>query len=86
MFVRDAELLVFDDLSSALDVDTERLLWRRMFETENTCIVVSHRPAVLKEADRIIVLKEGKIVEQGPPEQLFESSEELQVILADSKT
>ena len=61
------------------------MLWQRMFETENTCIVVSHRPAVLKDADHIIVLKEGKIVEQGPPQQLLVSSEELKYILADAK-
>src|SRR5206468_11395980 len=35
MFVRDAELLVFDDLSSALDVETEQLLWQRLFEMHN---------------------------------------------------
>jgi ABC-type multidrug transport system fused ATPase/permease subunit len=32
MFVRDPELLVFDDLSSALDVETEQLVWERLFE------------------------------------------------------
>ncbi|GAB4426592.1 MAG: hypothetical protein Fur0044_24630 [Anaerolineae bacterium] len=44
MFVRDPKLLVFDDLSSALDVETERLLWDRLFtRTAPTCLVVSHR-------------------------------------------
>jgi len=45
MFIREPELLVFDDLSSALDVDTERQLWERIFAsgTEKTCLVVSHR-------------------------------------------
>ncbi|MEJ7655188.1 MAG: ABC transporter ATP-binding protein, partial [Chloroflexia bacterium] len=44
MYVRDAELLVFDDLSSALDVETEQTLWARLFEQlETTCLVVSHR-------------------------------------------
>jgi ATP-binding cassette subfamily B protein len=44
MFVRNAELLVFDDLSSALDVETERLLWERLFALPQrpTCLVVSH--------------------------------------------
>ncbi len=49
MFVRDAELYVFDDLSSALDVETEHLLWERLFNAgERTCLVVSHRRAVLR--------------------------------------
>ncbi len=49
MFVRDAELYVFDDLSSALDVETEHLLWERLFNAgERTCLVVSHRRAVLQ--------------------------------------
>ncbi|MGH6971720.1 MAG: ATP-binding cassette domain-containing protein, partial [Caulobacteraceae bacterium] len=44
MFVRAPDLLIFDDLSSALDVATERKLWRRLFASgERTCIAVSHR-------------------------------------------
>ena len=51
MFARDAELLVFDDLSSALDIETERLLWERVFaDQEATCLVVSHRRAALRLA------------------------------------
>jgi ATP-binding cassette, subfamily B, bacterial len=62
MFVREAELLVFDDLSSALDVETERLLWQRVLERGATCLVVSHRPAVLGRADQIITLEGGRVV------------------------
>ena len=47
MFVRAAELLVFDDLSSALDVETERALWERLVAPgrDLTCLAVSHRRA-----------------------------------------
>jgi ATP-binding cassette, subfamily B, bacterial len=41
MFVRQPELLVFDDLSSALDVETEQLLWERLDERRSQCKVVS---------------------------------------------
>lgn len=56
MLVRDAELLVFDDVSSALDVDTEQLLWERLFASrESIYLVVSHRRLVFQRADHIIV-------------------------------
>jgi ATP-binding cassette subfamily B protein len=63
MFVRDAELLVFDDLSSALDVETEAELWRRLFarEREVTCLVVSHRPTALRWADQVLVMDAGRL-------------------------
>ncbi|MFP6592098.1 MAG: ABC transporter ATP-binding protein [Candidatus Latescibacterota bacterium] len=78
MFVRPAQLYVFDDLSSALDVDTERILWERLFSTrQQTCLVVSHRRPALQRADRIILLKDGRIESTGTLTDLLEISEEM---------
>lgn len=79
MFVREPELLVLDDLSSALDVETERTLWERVFERPGaTGLVVSHRRAALRRADQIIVLKAGRIVDQGRLDELLGRCEEMQ--------
>ena len=84
MFVRDAELLIFDDLSSALDVETELLLWERLFAAEQTpeaaatCLVVSHRRAALMRADQIILMQEGRIVDEGSLDELLARSQEMQ--------
>jgi ATP-binding cassette, subfamily B, bacterial len=79
MLVREPELLVCDDLSSALDVETERTLWERLFASRaSTCLVVSHRRPVLQRADHIIVLKEGRVEAEGRLQYLLESCEEMQ--------
>jgi ATP-binding cassette, subfamily B, bacterial len=83
MFVREPELLVFDDLSSALDVETERVLWERVFEKPTlTCLVVSHRRTALRRADQIIVLKDGSVEDTGQLDDLLNRSVEMQRLWA----
>ena len=83
MHIRDPELLVFDDLSSALDLKTEHTLWERLFDRSReedapTCLVVSHRRPALRRADQIIVLQEGTVAATGTLDVLLETCEELQ--------
>lgn len=60
-FMQAAELLIVDDLSSALDVDTERRLWEGLAAEGASVLVVSHRRAALRRADRIVVLADGRV-------------------------
>ena len=80
MFVREPELLVLDDISSALDVETEQILWQRLFDEDvrHTCLVVSHRRAVLERADQILVMENGRLTARGTLAELLETSEEMQ--------
>lgn len=70
--VRSPDLLVVDDLSSALDVETEQMLWDRIAVAAKdgrgpaTLLVVSHRRAALERADQVVVLDRGRVVGVGP--------------------
>ena len=65
--LRDAPLLLLDEATSALDAESERLVQgslERLFEGRTT-IVIAHRLATVRAADRIIVMDQGRIVEEG---------------------
>lgn len=81
MFVREGQLLVLDDISSALDIETEKKLWSRLFTNEKpTCIVVSNRRFALEQSDNVIVMKDGVIEAQGKLKDILKTSSEMQQI------
>jgi ATP-binding cassette subfamily B protein len=66
-FLRDADLVVVDDPSSALDVETEELMWERLLEgTGRTLLIVSNRPEVAARADQVLRLADGSVVHHEP--------------------
>lgn len=71
--LKDAPILVLDEATSALDSESEKLiqdaLWKLM--ENRTAIVIAHRLSTIQKMDRIIVLDEGKIVEQGSHKELL---------------
>ncbi|GGJ89452.1 ABC transporter ATP-binding protein [Deinococcus aquiradiocola] len=85
MLSRDADLLVFDDVSSALDAATEAQLWAGLFAERHgtTCLVVSHRRAALLRADRILLLEDGRLTDSGTLPELLERSAEMRELWAE---
>ncbi len=78
MFLGKPELYFIDDMSSALDAETERLLWKRFAEENSrTCLAVSHRRGTLELADWVVVMREGRIDTQGRLEEVLDRSEEM---------
>ena len=71
--IRDPDILILDDSLSAVDTNTEEQILKALhtFMQGRTNIIVAHRISTVKNADEIVVLDEGEIVEQGTHEQLL---------------
>lgn len=71
--IRKPELLLLDDCLSAVDTETEEIILKSLDELKNqTVVIVSHRISSLRFTDRILVLEDGAIVENGSHEELLQ--------------
>ena len=72
--IKDPQILLFDDCLSAVDTDTEEKILKNLkeFSQNKTTIIVSHRISSVKDADHVIVLERGKIIEQGEHQKLID--------------
>lgn len=72
--IRKPQILILDDSTSALDVKTEATLWDALKGTDATMLVVTQKIHTAKEADRILLLEEGKMAAMGTHEELMKNS------------
>ncbi|MED3661142.1 ABC transporter ATP-binding protein [Ureibacillus terrenus] len=72
--IRKPQILILDDSTSALDVKTEAALWDALKGTDATMLVVTQKTHTAKEADRILLLEEGKMAAMGTHEELMKNS------------
>ena len=71
--IKNPKILIFDDCLSAVDTETEEKILENLerVSKEKTTFIISHRVSSAKNADQIIILNNGEIVQQGPPQQLI---------------
>ncbi|HKY89961.1 MAG TPA: ATP-binding cassette domain-containing protein, partial [Nevskiaceae bacterium] len=71
--LKDAPILILDEATSALDTESERLIQDALdhLSEGRTVLVIAHRLSTVQRADRIVVMHEGRIIEQGRHEELL---------------
>ena len=76
--LKNAPILILDEATSALDAESERLVQEALesLMTTRTTLVIAHRLSTIRKADRIVVLAEGRIVEEGSHEELLAQKRE----------
>ena len=74
-FIKDSEIYLFDDCFSSLDSDTENRILKNLKNNfqKKTLIIISHRVSCVKDADNIIVLDNGKIIQSGSHNKLIKN-------------
>lgn len=70
--VKNPAIMVMDEATSALDTQTEQIIIENLRSRKCSCILVAHRLSTIRDCDEIIVLEEGKVVQRGTHEELWE--------------
>jgi ABC-type multidrug transport system fused ATPase/permease subunit len=72
-FLRNPPILVLDEATSELDAESEFLVRQALLAlmAGRTVLIVAHRLATVRDADRVVVMQEGRVVEEGRPEDLI---------------
>ena len=72
-FLADPAVLILDEATSSLDIPSERLVQRalRTILADRTALVIAHRLSTVEIADRVLVIDDGRVVEDGPPARLI---------------
>jgi len=82
--VRNPEILILDEATSALDSESERLIQKSLesLEKKKTIIVIAHRLSTITRADKILVVENGKIIEEGTQIELSEKNGRFKQLLS----
>ncbi len=74
MFLKNPPILILDEATSALDTETEQVIQNALTELakDRTTLVIAHRLATIRNADRIVVVTENGIAEEGTHDELVE--------------
>ena len=83
---RDPKILLLDEATSALDVATEKLVLENLYSRDITTISVAHRLYTALSGDYVIVLEDGKVVEQGSPQNLIAANGRFSQLVTDEQT
>ena len=72
-FLANPAVLILDEATSSLDIPSERLVQRRLQTVlaDRTALVIAHRLSTVQIADRVLVVEDGRVVEDGPPDELI---------------
>jgi subfamily B ATP-binding cassette protein MsbA len=86
--LRDPEILILDEATSSLDTVTEREVHDTLLKLSQyrTVIIIAHRPSTVKNADHVIVIKSGRIVESGKTRELIQQKGEYYALMHASKS